>query len=71
MQTRLFTTLEAANILGVSKAFLERDRWAGAKIPFIKIGSRAVRYRDQDLADYILSKLRLSTSDSGVRHWDV
>lgn len=34
MQINLLTTTQAANILGVSKAFLERDRWAGARIPF-------------------------------------
>jgi hypothetical protein len=67
METHLFTTLEAAYILGVSKAFLERDRWAGAKVPFIKIGRRAVRYRMQDISDYIESRSRKSTSDSGTR----
>jgi predicted DNA-binding transcriptional regulator AlpA len=48
-QDNLLTTKEAAPILGVSVAFLERDRWAGARVPFIKIGSRAVRYRHSDL----------------------
>jgi len=43
MQDKLLTTKEAAPILGVSEAFLERDRWAGAQVPFIRIGSRAVR----------------------------
>ena len=49
MYGNLLTTPQAANVLGVSIAFLERDRWAGARVPFIKIGSRAVRYRLQDL----------------------
>ena len=62
----LLNTQQAATILGVSKAFLERDRWAGAKIPFIKVGSRAVRYRVSDLDNYIDSKQRHSTSDTGV-----
>jgi excisionase family DNA binding protein len=53
MQDKLLTTKEAAPFLGVSEAFLERDRWAGARIPFIKIGSRAVRYRLSDLEAYI------------------
>jgi excisionase family DNA binding protein len=61
----LLNTQQAATILGVSKAFLERDRWAGAKIPFIKVGSRAVRYRISDLDDYIESKQRRSTTDTG------
>lgn len=56
---------EAAKYLGLSRAFLERDRWAGAKIPFIKIGTRAVRYRLVDLNTYIQSRARRSTSDCG------
>ena len=45
MYGKLLTTPQAANVLGVSIAFLERDRWAGARVPFIKLGARAVRYR--------------------------
>lgn len=62
MQDPLLTTKQAAAILGVSVAFLERDRWAGARVPFIKIGSRAVRYRLSDLHAYIESCVRQSTS---------
>jgi predicted DNA-binding transcriptional regulator AlpA len=63
MTDRLLNTKEAANVLSVSKAFLERDRWAGARVPFIKVGSRAVRYRLSDLNDYIKKQVRLSTSE--------
>lgn len=62
MQNPLLTTKQAAQILGVSIAFLERDRWAGARVPFVKIGSRAVRYRNSDLLAYIESRLCQSTS---------
>jgi excisionase family DNA binding protein len=64
MQEDLITTKEAAKILCVSKAFLERDRWAGARIPFVKVGSRGVRYRPSDLHAYIESRIRQSTSQS-------
>lgn len=67
MQTNLLNTTQAARYLGLSKAFLERDRWAGAKVQFIKISTRAVRYRQQDLDDYIQSRVRKSTSDTGAR----
>ena len=67
MQTQLLNTTQAASFLGLSKAFLERDRWAGAKIPFIKIGDRAVRYRVEDLDAFIESRMRVSTSDTGAR----
>ena len=65
MQPQLLTTKEAANYLCVSKAFLERDRWAGARIPFIKVGSRAVRYRQSDLDSFLDKQVRHSTSDMG------
>lgn len=65
MQTQLLNTHQAAEFLGVSVAFLERDRWAGARVPYIKVGSRAVRYRKADLEQYIEScrKGRRETSD--------
>ena len=66
MSTSLLTTKEAARYLGVSAAFLERDRWAGARIPFIRVGSRAVRYQLDDLDTYIGSRKRRSTSDCGA-----
>lgn len=63
----LFTTKQAAAYLSVSAAFLERDRWAGARIPFIKLGTRSIRYRQSDLEAYINSQLRFSTCDEGGR----
>ena len=53
IQSQLLSTPQAAKFLNVSIAFLERDRWAGARIPFVKVGSRAVRYRLDDLEAYI------------------
>jgi excisionase family DNA binding protein len=49
----LMTTKQAAEYLGVSRQFLERDRWKGATIPFVRIGARTVRYRIKDLDDYM------------------
>lgn len=65
MSEVLLSTTEAAHFLGVSKYYLERDRWRGAEIPFVKIGNRIVRYRRADLEDYILRRMRHSTSDRG------
>jgi excisionase family DNA binding protein len=67
MNNRLLNTAEAARLLGVSKAFLERDRWAGARIPFVRVGERAVRYQLSELEAYIAGQVRRSTSDLGVR----
>ncbi len=58
----LLTTKQAAEYLSISTAFLERDRWAGARIPFIKLGSRSIRYRQADLEEYIDQQVRHSTS---------
>ena len=63
--SELLNTAQAASYLCVSKAFLERDRWAGARIPFVRIGARAVRYRGSDLDSYIDRQCRRSTSDRG------
>ena len=35
---------EAANYLNLSEATLERDRWRGGDIPYIRVGPRAIRY---------------------------
>ena len=48
-EEKLLTTKEAAYLLNVSPQFLERDRWAGPTIPYIKVGARAVRYKLSDL----------------------
>ena len=63
LDDQLLDTKQAASLLGMSVAFLERDRWAGAKIPFVKVGERAVRYRRADLDAFIAGRTRRSTSD--------
>lgn len=64
MQTQLLSTPQAAKFLNVSIAFLERDRWAGARVPFVKVGSRAVRYRLDDLEAYISSNRQSSVLEA-------
>ncbi len=54
---KLLTTEEAAEFLGMSPQFLERDRWKGATIPFVRVGSRSIRYRFEDLKNYLLSRV--------------
>lgn len=67
MSTTILNTAQAATYIGMSKAFLERDRWAGARIPFIKVGSRAVRYRKSDLDSFLDLQVRHSTCDQGTQ----
>lgn len=68
MPCTLYNTKEAARYLGVSAAFLERDRWAGARIPFVRVGTRTIRYRQEDLDSFISAQLRRSTCDTGDGH---
>ena len=66
MTKQLLTTKAAAEFLGVSNSFLEKDRWRGARIPFIRISSRSIRYRSEDLERYIESQLMNSTSEYNI-----
>lgn len=68
MTNKLLTTSEAAKALGLSTAFLERDRWAGAKIPFVRLGRRAIRYRPEDIEAFIESSVMRSTSEYPSGH---
>lgn len=68
MTEKLLTTEQAAAYLAVSKAFLERDRWAGARIPFVRIGLRAVRYRQQELDAFIEKRMTASSPHEEICH---
>ncbi len=62
--TDLLTTKQAARRLNVSESFLERDRWQGATIRFIRVGKRAVRYHPDDIAEYLFKKTGRSADGS-------
>lgn len=48
----LFSQETVAAIRNCSIALVERDRWAGTGIPFIKTG-RLVRYRKKDIREWL------------------
>ncbi len=48
----LFNQETLAAIRDCSLATIERDRWAGTGVPFIKMG-RAVRYRKSDICAWL------------------
>lgn len=56
---------EAADYLGLKAATLNKWRCHGGGPPFMKVG-RLIRYRRADLDAYLLSRIRLSTSDNGA-----
>jgi predicted DNA-binding transcriptional regulator AlpA len=65
---RLLTTKEAARVLGLSSAMLERLRWMRDGPPFVRpTGTgRAVRYRWRDLVDWI-ERNRVDPEEHGIR----
>lgn len=62
----LTTGAHVAAHIDCSEAKLERDRWAGEGIPYIKVG-RSVRYKKADVLKYLADKVRTSTT-GGMRH---
>ena len=56
MNKRLIKQKEAAECLDLSEATLERDRWRGGDIPYIKVGQRAIRYDLDQLYAYLESR---------------
>jgi hypothetical protein len=50
--TSLFNQTTIAQVRDCSTATMERDRWAGGGIPFVKIG-RAVKYRKSDVLAWL------------------
>jgi len=64
---QLLTTEQAASLLSVSKNTLEVWRCHGGSPKFIKRGSRFVRYRVQDLLDWIAEGETSSTSEYDAR----
>ena len=64
-QSALFNQRTIAAVLSCSTQLLERNRWAGSSVPYLKIG-RKVLYRKSDVLDFLQQqKIYRSTSDEG------
>jgi len=59
----LMTEQEAADLLGFSPRTLQGWRVNGGGPRFVKISKRCVRYRRQDLTEWVEERMRRSTSD--------
>lgn len=63
MFKELMSPREAAEYLGVSESWLERDRFqasqakVGPAVPYSRIGHRSIRYRRVDLDAFVESNL--------------
>jgi hypothetical protein len=63
----LFDQIAIAAVLGCSKALMERNRWAGGGVQFLKIG-RTVRYRKADVIAWLAQyQPQKSTSETQLR----
>lgn len=62
---RLLNEHEAAALLGYTVRALQNWRFRGGGPAFVKVSERSVRYRRRDLASWIESRIRTSTSDPG------
>jgi hypothetical protein len=57
---------EAADLIGLTPRFLQVRRQNGDGPPFVRVSSRCVRYRPEDLRAWAADRLRTSTSDLGA-----
>jgi hypothetical protein len=60
----LLTTKQAADLLGYKPRMLEARRLKGDGPLFVRISARAIRYRLEDLQNWVNSRLRSSTSEA-------
>lgn len=62
-ESALFNQRTIAAVLSCSTQLLERNRWAGTSVPYLKIG-RKVLYRKSDVVGFLQQqKVYRSTSD--------
>lgn len=56
------TETQAAERLNVSVKWLQKKRYVGGGIPFLKIENRMIRYRMADIYEFEMRSLRNNTS---------
>lgn len=66
MERTFINQIELARRWCISPRTLERWRWLGEGLPFIKLGGRVV-YRLSDIEAYEKAQIRHSTSDQGTQ----
>ena len=62
-RNRLLKQSEVAEVLGVSPRSVEGWRLSGRGPRFVRLSSRAIRYRPEDVDAWIAERVRRSTSD--------
>jgi hypothetical protein len=61
----LLNEAEAADAIGFTPRFLQERRRTGGGPPYVRVSSRAIRYRPEDIDRWAREHLRTSTSDTG------
>ena len=61
---RVLNQKEVASIIRKSEAWLERQRWLGEGIPYLKIG-RSVRYQEDDILSFLEEQPKIKTYPGG------
>jgi len=56
---------EAADLIGMTPRFMQARRSQGDGPPYVKISSRCIRYRPEDLRTWAAERIRQSTADPG------
>lgn len=64
MTEKLLTTSEAGEILSMTRGALAQLRYLGTGPKFVKLTGRAVRYRPEDIDEWIESNVRSCTAPS-------
>ena len=64
MTDKLMTAGEAGDLLAMTKGALAQMRYLGTGPRFVKLGKRSVRYRHEDLEDWIAQCTRTQTGDT-------
>ena len=65
LEGTLLSTSEAAKMINTSRRYLENLRIVGGGPVFVRLSSKLVRYRIEDLTEWIEDRTRSSTSDPG------
>ncbi|MGH9690469.1 MAG: helix-turn-helix transcriptional regulator [Candidatus Acidiferrales bacterium] len=60
--TKLLTTDEVAGLTGLSPETLAQWRWLRKEIPFVRLGTKCVRYRQSDIDAWLAKRLVSVTS---------
>jgi len=63
--TKILRAPEAASYTGLSESTLAKRRLRGERPVFVRLGSRAIGYRLDDLDDWLTDCRRRFTSDDG------